>query len=62
LRESRWKFLSKSIKTLHERLSRRLTRKEDTAFLREVLEWFEEGGKKMIKDKIKERLERIKKE
>jgi len=54
--------LSKSLETLHERLSKKLTRKEHESFLREVLQWFEDGGKNMIKDKIKERLERMKKE
>jgi flagellar basal body-associated protein FliL len=51
--------MSKRNETIHEKLVMRLTRKEHEHLLNDLLEWFEDGGSKKVKDEIKKRIESI---
>lgn len=51
--------MSKRIETMQEKLVGRLTRKEHARLLNDLLEWFEDGGSKKVKDEIKKRIESI---
>jgi predicted transcriptional regulator len=54
--------MSKKMETLQERIAKRLTRKEHSTLLKELLEWFDEGGAKKVKDEVKRQIESIRKD
>jgi hypothetical protein len=54
--------MPKRLETLQDRLAERLTRKEHVSLLKDLLEWFDEGGPKKLKDEIKRQIESVRKE
>jgi len=48
--------MSRRIERLYDRLAPRLALKEHVSLLKDVLEWFDEGGAKKVKEEIKKQL------
>jgi hypothetical protein len=53
--------MSKRIEAMHERLAKRLTAKEHEGLLTDVLEWFDEGGAKKVREEMKKQAQSIRK-
>jgi len=54
--------MSRRMEPLQERITKRLTRREHASLLKDLLEWFDEGGSKKVKDEIKRQIELIRKD
>jgi hypothetical protein len=54
--------VSARMEALQERLAKRLTRREHVTLLKDLLEWFDEGGSKKVKDQIKKQIGSVRKE
>jgi len=49
--------MSRRVERLYDQLAQRLALKEHASLLKDVLEWFDEGGAKKVKDEVKKQVD-----
>jgi hypothetical protein len=54
--------MTRKSETMYDRLRQRLTLKEHANLLKDVLDWFDDGGAKKVKDEIGKRMKSIREE